>query len=110
MDLALARRSGQELHNNYVITNSPALAALRRFFRATVRNLVVAYEDLASSRVTLVIPPSICEQMRLDIAAGPQGYCHSPVADPVVDIPVVGVLVYTDHLLCHTIAGRWHTD
>ena len=41
MDLALARRSGQELHNNYIITNSPALAPLRRFFHAAVRNLVV---------------------------------------------------------------------
>ena len=39
--------------------------------------------------MTPVTPPSICEQMRLDIAAGPQGYSHSPVADPVVDIPVV---------------------
>ena len=89
MDLALARRSGQELRNNYVITNSPALAPLRRFFRAAVRSLVVAYEDLASSRVTPVTPPSICEQMSLDIAASPPEYIHSPVADPVVDIPVV---------------------
>ena len=32
MDLALARRSGQELHNHYVITNSPVMAHLRRFF------------------------------------------------------------------------------
>ena len=89
MDLAIARRSGQEFHNNYVITNSPALAPHRRFFRATIRNLVVAYEDLASSRVTPVTPPSICEQMRLDIAASPPEYINSPVADPVVDIPVV---------------------
>ena len=89
MDLALARRSGQELRNNYVITNSPALAPLRRFFRAAVRGLVVAYEDLASSRVIPVTSPSICDQMRQDIAAySPEGI-HSPVADPVVDIPVV---------------------
>ena len=81
MDLALARRSGQELRNNYVITNSPALAA--------VRSLVIAYEYLASSRVTLVTSPSICEQMRLDIAASPPECIHLPVADPVVDIPVV---------------------
>ena len=33
MDLALARRSGQALHNNYTITNSSALAPLRKFFR-----------------------------------------------------------------------------
>ena len=67
MYLALARRSGQE-RNNYVITNSPAFAPLRRFFRAAIRNLVVAYEDLASSRVTPVTLPSICDQMRQDIA------------------------------------------
>ena len=90
MDLALARRSGQELRNNYVITNSPALAPIRRFFRAAVRSLVIAYEDLASSPGgTPVTPPSICEQMCLDIAASPPGYIHSPIADPVVDIPVV---------------------
>ena len=85
MDLAQARRSGQELRNNYDITNSPALAPLRRCFRAAVRSLVVAYEDLASSRVTPVTSPSICEQMRLDIAASPAECIHSPVADPVVE-------------------------
>ena len=36
MDLALARQSGQELSNHYVITNSPVMAHLRRFFRASV--------------------------------------------------------------------------
>ena len=39
--------------------------------------------------MTPATPPSICEQMRLDIAAGPQVYSHSPVADHVVDIPMV---------------------
>ena len=105
MDLALARRSGQELRNNYVITNSPALAPLRRFFCAAVRSLVVTYEDLASSRVTPVTPPSICEQMRLDIAASPPEYIHSPVADPGGGHTSGGVLVSTDHLLCLTMAG-----
>ena len=89
MDLALARCSGQELRNNYVITNSPALAPLRRFFRAAVRSLVVAYEDLASLRVTPVTSPSICDQMRQDIAAYSLEGIRLTVADPVVDIPVV---------------------
>ena len=35
MDLALARRSGQELRNEYTITRSPALSPLRRFFSLT---------------------------------------------------------------------------
>ena len=62
---------------------------MRRFFCAAVRKFVVAYENLASLRVTPVTPPYICEQIRLDIAAGPHGYSHSPIADHVVDIPVV---------------------
>ena len=45
MDLALARYSGQELHNNYVLTTSPAFGNLRKFFRAAVRDLVLAYSD-----------------------------------------------------------------
>ena len=43
MDIALARKSGQELHNVYVITNSPAYDNLRLFFHATVRELLNAY-------------------------------------------------------------------
>ena len=43
MDLVLARRSGHEIHNHYVITNSPVMANLRRFFRAAVRDLTAAY-------------------------------------------------------------------
>ena len=39
MDLALARRSGQELHNTYIITQSPEFAPLRRFFIAAVNQL-----------------------------------------------------------------------
>ena len=89
MDLSLARRSGQELRNNYAITNSPALAPLRRFFRAAVRNLVEAYEDLASSRMTPVTSPSICDQMRQDITSYTPDSIHLPVTDTVVDIPVV---------------------
>ena len=40
MDLALARRSGQELRNSYTITKSPEFAPLRRFFMAAVNQLV----------------------------------------------------------------------
>ena len=45
MDIALARKSGQELHNDYVITDSPAFDELRLFFQAAVRELVHAYLD-----------------------------------------------------------------
>ena len=43
MDIALARKSGQRLHNEYVITESPAYNNLRLFFHAAVRELVNAY-------------------------------------------------------------------
>ena len=64
MDLALARRSGQELHNHYVITNSPVMAHLRRFFRAAVRDLTAAYEGRAIACADEDPQPSICDRMR----------------------------------------------
>ena len=45
MDLALARKAGQELHNDYVITAGPEFGSLRSFFRAAIRALVRAYID-----------------------------------------------------------------
>ena len=55
MDLALARRSGQELWNHYVITKSPEFAPLRRFFSAAVDQLQIVYNSLL---VTSAQPPS----------------------------------------------------
>ena len=43
MDLALARQAGQELHNDYVITNGTEFANVKKFFRAAVRALVRAF-------------------------------------------------------------------
>ena len=45
MDLALARKAGQELHNDYVITTGAEFGSLKRFFRAAVRALVRAFID-----------------------------------------------------------------
>ena len=44
MDMALARRSGQELRNSYVITNSTEHAPLRRFFKAAVDALQLVFD------------------------------------------------------------------
>ena len=44
MDMALARRSGQELRNSYIITNSPEYAPLRRFFKAAVDGLQLVFD------------------------------------------------------------------
>ena len=88
MDLALAHQSGQELHNHYVITNSPVMAHLRRFFRAAVRDITAAYEDLAIARVVDDIKPSICDQMRREIAQGAEDFDPSIDQTSGYDIPV----------------------
>ena len=55
MDIALARKSGQGLHNEYVITDSPAYDNLRLFFHAAVRELrgiARVYHDCPSIHIT----------------------------------------------------------
>ena len=89
MDLALARHSGQELHNDYVLTTSPAFGNLRKFFRAAVRELVQSYSDYTGPQLDTVGAYSICDQMRRDIDDSPQGSSRTSPVDPVVDIPVV---------------------
>ena len=89
MDLALARYSGQELHNDYVLTIRPAFGSLCKFFRAAIRDLILAYNDYPGSLVAPAAQPSICDQMRRDINANPQGSSTTSPMDPVVDIPVV---------------------
>ena len=44
MDMALARRSGQELRNSYVITKSTEHAPLRRFVKAAVDGLQLVFD------------------------------------------------------------------
>ena len=68
MDIALARQSGQELTNHYIIMNSPVMAHLRRFFHSSVRHLTAAYEKIAAYQAFNDIRPSICDQMRHEIA------------------------------------------
>ena len=85
----LARYSGQELHNNYVLTTSRAFGNLRKFFLAAVRDLVLAYCDFPGASVAPAAQPSICDLMRQDINETPQGTAQSSYVDPVVDIPVV---------------------
>ena len=77
IDLALARRSGQALYSGYTITNSPALAPLRKFFRAAVRNLTSTYENRAYAQAEVGTQPSICAQMRQDISQDSQGHIDS---------------------------------
>ena len=89
MDLALARRSGQTLHNDYTITNSLVLAPLRKFFRVAVRNLTSAYENRASTQAEVDPQSSICDRMCRDISQDSQGHIDSTDLDLAFDIPVV---------------------
>ena len=61
MDMALARRSGQELRNTYIIPKSTEHAPLRRFFKAAVDGLQLVFDR---SLVTSVQPKSLLAQMR----------------------------------------------
>ena len=65
MDMALARRSGQELRNSYIITDSPEYAPLRRFFKAAVDALQLVFDR---SLVTSVQPRSLITQMQEAVA------------------------------------------
>ena len=68
LDMALARQSGQELVNHYVITNSPAAAHIRRFFHASIRHLTAIYHRIAAEQAFNDIKPSVCDQMRRDLS------------------------------------------
>ena len=66
MDLALARRSGQELHNTYTITKSPDFVPLRRFFTAAVKQFQLVFDDLPapSGQPSLPLASSLLDTMR----------------------------------------------
>ena len=89
MDLALARRSGQALHNNHTITNSPALAPLQKFFRAAVRNLTSVYENRVYAQSEEDTQPSICSQMRRDMSQESHGDIASAYLDQGCEIVIV---------------------
>ena len=93
MDLALARHFGQELHNDYVLTTSPAFGNLRKFFFGAIQDPVLAYDEYPGSSVAPAAKPSICDRMRQDMDAYPQGSPRTSFMNPVVDIPVVESLI-----------------
>ena len=69
MDMALARQSGQELINHYVITNSPASAPIRRFFHASIKHLTARYQHIAAEQALQDIKPSIGDQLNHSLGA-----------------------------------------
>ena len=79
MDMALARQSGQELVNHYIIMNSPATAHIRRFFHASIRHLTATYQRIAAEQAFNDIRPSVCDQMRQEMATIKEEF------DPLMD-------------------------
>ena len=88
MDIALACQSGQEIENHYIITNSPATAHIRRFFMASIRRLTSTYQRIAADQAFHDIQPSICEQMRRDMAAIKEE-CDPPRDEASGDTPAI---------------------
>ena len=86
MDMALARRSGQELRNSYIVTKSPEHAPLRRFFKAAVDQLQILFD---MSLVTSVQPKSLLTQMREAVADCDDGSSDGSLMllSPPHDIP-----------------------
>ena len=104
MDLALARRSGQELRNAYTIAGSPDFSPLRRFFTAAVDKLQLRYDAMPTQDCAGSMPParSLIDSMREEIRHTSASLedtqtRHSPVEDLKagelpVDLPSVPVV------------------
>ena len=100
MDIALARKSGQELRNDYIITDSPALDELRLFFRAAVWELVHAYLDYPRPRIdtSFALAPAVGDRIRRVAKDNPQSSSHTPLRDTTEDIPETDSLLATHRL------------
>ena len=103
-DIALARRSGQELRNAYTITGSPDFSPHRRFFIAAAAELQLHYDAMPSQECSGPMSPtrSIIDSMREEIrytSSAPEDTTarHSPVQDFMsaelpVDLPLAPVI------------------
>ena len=67
MDLALARRSGQELRKSYTITGSPEFAPLRKYFRAAIHQLWILYTGVPDTLRPQIAMLSLRDRIRTDI-------------------------------------------
>ena len=85
MDLALARRSGQELRNSYTIIGSPEFAPLRKFVKAAIHQLHLLYTGVPDTLRPRSPMLSLCDQIRTKIDT------HSTTSDSshIDDTPVV---------------------
>ena len=91
MDLALARKAGQELHNDYVITAGPEFGSLRSFFRAAVRALVRAYIDYPHPGRKGRNTSFSCSPIRPNITNTPESTGRNSPVDRPEGIPVMSM-------------------
>ena len=91
MDLALARKAGQELHNDYVITAGPEFGSLRSFFRAAVRTLVSAYIDYPHPGSMGRNTSFSCSPIRQNITNTPESTARNAPVDRPEGIPVMSM-------------------
>ena len=84
--------TGHNLHNDYVLTSSPAFGNLLKFFRAAVRELIHSYIDYPRPHMETTGAFLVCDQMRWDIDDSPQGSSRTSPVNQIVDVPVVGSL------------------
>ena len=92
MNLALARKAGQELHNDYVITTGAEFGSLKSFFRAAVRALVRAFIDypLPGSRgrdTSFSCSPIRPNLLDTTISTGRDSPIDQPGGIPVMSLP-----------------------
>ena len=91
MDLALARKAGRELHNDYVITAGPEFGSLRSFFHAAVRTLVCAYIDYPHPGGKGRNSSFSCSPIRQNITNTPESTRRNSPVDRPEGIPVMSM-------------------
>ena len=98
MDLALARQSGQELHNDYVITDGAEFGHLKRFFRAAVRALVRAFIAYPLPGNREQVSPMACSPIKPQTVDKTTDTEHDASVDRPEGIPVMSLpppLIFT---------------
>ena len=91
MDLALARKAGQELHNDYVITTGAEFASLKSFFCTAVRALVRAFIDYPIPGSRGCDPSFVCSPIRPDFLDTTTSTRRDTPTDQAEGIPVMSL-------------------
>ena len=107
-DMALARHSGQELHNSYTITGSPDFSPLRRFFIAAVAALQSRYDTMTP--LDYVTPAN--RSLRFLETGAPESPCvpmlSSRAVVPGTCLASTDLLSFIDQLLMDRLALHDH--